>query len=389
MIRSILTVVLFVVFTGHAAAQSFSYQGRLGDNGAPANGAYDIAYSLYTDEAGGTAVISEVALGVQVTDGLFTALFVFPDGTLTPATRWLGLGVRAQGGGAFTAITGRTFLAAAPFASVDLNEPWQRPQAGTLSYGGGFDTVLINRDTPTNGFELLGVHGEDAPGFMGINVSGSNPDAIPFYGYVVNGGFGAYHYFDPATDRWRLLVGSDAITVRRSDQNIELLGPVSAAQPISAPSFEYNSPKTHTLTLGPADFLPDDSDSGYSRIQGIGPAYITSAGAVDGLSAPVHLPNGAVITRVTIHYYDNSTSNFSFLLVRNSVSSNTRQNLIDISGNVAGPFIHLYSAAQIDYATIDNDIYYYYFRAFCSFWPGDDSMAVRSVVIEYTTTQAD
>ena len=74
---------------------TFTYQGRLKDANGPANGWYDVAFSLFTTATGvaPVGVVTNVAVGV--TNGLFTTLVQFTnafDGT----AYWLGLGVRGN-----------------------------------------------------------------------------------------------------------------------------------------------------------------------------------------------------------------------------------------------------------------------------------------------------
>ena len=73
---------------------SFTYQGRLTDNGSPVNGDYDFQFILYDAEAGGSQVGSLLQLEDEpVTEGLFTVLLDFGavfDGTAL----WLEIGVR-------------------------------------------------------------------------------------------------------------------------------------------------------------------------------------------------------------------------------------------------------------------------------------------------------
>ena len=94
------TALLFV--TGSAAASpsytaigtAFTYQGRLSDGGAPANGVYDFQFALYDAESAGTQVGSTIPKDdVTVTDGLFTVELDF--GSIFDGTAfWLEIGVR-------------------------------------------------------------------------------------------------------------------------------------------------------------------------------------------------------------------------------------------------------------------------------------------------------
>jgi len=102
-----------------AAAQgtAFTYQGRLNTGSNPANGAYDLTFSLYTAETGGTPTGSTVTdLAVGVTNGLFTAPVDFGSGVFAGTPYWLQIGVRTNGAGTFNALTPRQPLAPTPYA---------------------------------------------------------------------------------------------------------------------------------------------------------------------------------------------------------------------------------------------------------------------------------
>lgn len=83
-----------------AIAQSqlpdFTYQGRLSQNGVPANGNFDLNFQLFDAESGGSqvgATIDESAF--PVVDGLFTVALAFP-GAFAGQQRWLQVTVNGQ-----------------------------------------------------------------------------------------------------------------------------------------------------------------------------------------------------------------------------------------------------------------------------------------------------
>jgi len=75
----------------HASPQlpDFTYQGRLTQNGAPANGTFDLAFALFDADQNGAqvgATITENAF--PITDGLFTVDLAFP-GAFSGSQMWL------------------------------------------------------------------------------------------------------------------------------------------------------------------------------------------------------------------------------------------------------------------------------------------------------------
>jgi hypothetical protein len=106
---------------GSAGAQplgtAFPYQGRLQDNGTPANGLYDFQFQIYDAAvAGGQVGPTVVREDVAVSGGLFTTSLDF-GGVFTGNARWLEIAVRpGASGGAFTPIGGRQELQPTPNA---------------------------------------------------------------------------------------------------------------------------------------------------------------------------------------------------------------------------------------------------------------------------------
>lgn len=120
-----------------AQGTAFTYQGRLNDDGAPANGIYDLRFAIY-DSSGGAGLVSGplTKSPTAVTNGLFAVTLDFGVGVFTGADRWLDIGVRSNGGGAFTALSPRQKLTATPYAlsSASLSGPLPAAQlAGTVS----------------------------------------------------------------------------------------------------------------------------------------------------------------------------------------------------------------------------------------------------------------
>src|SRR5882762_11566245 len=110
---------LFIsINTAFAQGTAFTYQGRLNDNGSTANGSYDLRFTIYDSTNNtGTVIagpITNAAAGI--TNGLFTVTLDFGAGVFTGTNRWLEIGVRTNGGGAFAALNPWQSLTAAPYA---------------------------------------------------------------------------------------------------------------------------------------------------------------------------------------------------------------------------------------------------------------------------------
>ena len=110
-----------LLFACSAFAQTpatFTYQGRLNDNGNPANGSYELQFAIFDALTGGNMVAGPVTnTPVAASNGLFTVLLDFGPGVFNDAGRWLETGVRTNGSSAlFTTLTPRQLLTPAPRA---------------------------------------------------------------------------------------------------------------------------------------------------------------------------------------------------------------------------------------------------------------------------------
>jgi hypothetical protein len=100
-----------------AQGTAFTYQGRLNDNGAPANGSYDLAFTLYDALTGGLVLAPTFTnSATDVSSGLFAVVLDFGAGAFPGADRFLEIGVRTNGGGAFATLSPRQKITSAPYA---------------------------------------------------------------------------------------------------------------------------------------------------------------------------------------------------------------------------------------------------------------------------------
>jgi trimeric autotransporter adhesin len=115
----VLAALLAAAFTTNLYAQTdtFTYQGRLQDNGLPAIGSYDLGFSLFQTNVGGIQIGPALShSGVAVSNGLFTVDLMFSPGTFDGGPPWLQIDVRTNGGGLFTPLAPRQLIASAPYA---------------------------------------------------------------------------------------------------------------------------------------------------------------------------------------------------------------------------------------------------------------------------------
>ena len=88
-----------------AQGPAFTYQGRLNDGANPANGNYDLRFTIYDAITNGGAVAGPLTMSPTfVSNGLFTVTLDFGAGVFTGADRWVDIAARPPCGGAFTTL---------------------------------------------------------------------------------------------------------------------------------------------------------------------------------------------------------------------------------------------------------------------------------------------
>ena len=116
-VASVLALLLGFTSPVAFAETTFTFQGRLGSAGMPANGSHDFEFRLFDAESGGTQVSGDLTReDVAVTDGIFTVQLDFGTSPYDSSPRWLDVDVREAGGGAFTTLDTRFRIGTAPFA---------------------------------------------------------------------------------------------------------------------------------------------------------------------------------------------------------------------------------------------------------------------------------
>ena len=114
----LLLALLLNVPLARGQGTTFTYQGRLTDNGSPANGLYDLQVGLHDVASGGSAIAGPLILSaVPASNGLFTVALDFGSGVFNGSPRWLQIGVRTNGSvGAYTTLLPRQPITPTPYA---------------------------------------------------------------------------------------------------------------------------------------------------------------------------------------------------------------------------------------------------------------------------------
>lgn len=158
---------------------AFTFQGKLADNSVPANGTYQMQFSLFSTEVGGTPIGNEVLSNnsVLVTKGLFTVHLEFTaTGAFDGGPRWLEIDVRKiSDPPGFATLTPRQSITSTPYSMRSSNSAI----ADSLSPA----CVLCITDGHIQTIDGSKVTGTVANATTAVNVSGIVP--------ITNGGTGS------------------------------------------------------------------------------------------------------------------------------------------------------------------------------------------------------
>lgn len=177
-------VIFFLLpFGAYSQGTAFSYQGVLDNNGVPANGNFDLTFTLFNTNITGSAVAGPVTnTAVAVSNGLFTATVDF-GAAFTGANMWIEIAARTNGSGSFISLAPRQQVTPSPYAIL----------AGNVSAGGvsaGVYGKAVSFTNAQNSF--AGAFTGDGSGLA--NVSGTLPwqsvaataiQVAPNTGYII------------------------------------------------------------------------------------------------------------------------------------------------------------------------------------------------------------
>jgi hypothetical protein len=111
---------LLIAPAARAQTTAFTFQGRLNDSGAPANGNYDLELKLFDTATVGTGIQIGATIdlsAVPVTSGVFTVQPDFTAAAFPGADRFVEVGVKPAGSAnPFTALTPRQPIMPTPYA---------------------------------------------------------------------------------------------------------------------------------------------------------------------------------------------------------------------------------------------------------------------------------
>jgi hypothetical protein len=171
-----LLIICVSVLSARAQQTGFIYQGKLTDNGSPANGNYDLQFALF-DAANGGAQIgqTQTVANVAASGGVFTVRLDFGPSAFPGAARFLEISTRPSGAGAFTLLTPRQQISSTPYAVRSLSSA----TAETA-------TNATNADTAADSQRLGGVTGDKYVQTNDARLSDARPPMAGSPNYIQN-----------------------------------------------------------------------------------------------------------------------------------------------------------------------------------------------------------
>ena len=149
-----------------AQGTAFTYQGRLNDANGPANGSYELTFTLFAADTTGVAIAGPVTnRATVVSNGLFTTTVDFGAGVFTGGSNWLEIALSTNGASAFTTLAPRQQLAPVPYALVAANV------SGPIAASALPAAVVTNN---ANGLTLGGSFSGSGVGLTNVNAATLN-----------------------------------------------------------------------------------------------------------------------------------------------------------------------------------------------------------------------
>jgi hypothetical protein len=144
-----------------AQTSTITYQGRLTDGGTPANGTYDLQFTLWDAVTTGNQIPvgSPIVLtksGVSVTNGVFTVQLDFTAAAFPGADRFLDISVKHPLDSSYTPLLPRQQLTSTPYAIRALSTTSADTAISATTATTATNNVLKSGDTMTGALLLSG-----------------------------------------------------------------------------------------------------------------------------------------------------------------------------------------------------------------------------------------
>ena len=166
-------------------------------------------------------------------------------------------------------------------------------------------------------------------------------------------------------------------------ETLDVAGNIKSAGTIKTNAIQFNTPQTYYYSLSGDDFVSKNSGDKIYR-EGItngGAFFLTST---EGMVAPVHLPHGATVTKMTVQYLDQGIA----VDLRVWLRFNSGLNILASATSSGSAGEGSVSDSTISNPVIDNSARAYVIDAtpVGGQWPGIN-MIVHRIILEYRMTQ--
>ena len=158
-----------------AQGTAFTYQGRLNDAYGPANGSYDLSFTLFNTGSGPSQIGSPITnSATSVSNGLFVVKLDFGNGVFNGTNYWLEIAVQTNGGVGFTTLAPRQPVTPTPYAiyAEGASNVLGTISAGQISGSVGNGQLANSSVTVTAGTGLSGGGNVALGGTVTLNNTG-------------------------------------------------------------------------------------------------------------------------------------------------------------------------------------------------------------------------
>ncbi|MDO7873826.1 hypothetical protein Q5H93_03710 [Hymenobacter sp. ASUV-10] len=248
--------------------------------------------------------------------------------------------------------------------------------SGAVSIGRSGGSTGISGSTTVTGTTAVNTSGTAATSI------GNSTGALTLTGPTTVTGTvgitGATTITGPATVSGNVGIGTTAPAAK-----LEVVGDVRIP---AANSYTYAAARPKSLMLGGFDFKAENGTVG-TAIDGSTDEFYPTNGTTPAFRAPVHLPQGAVITSITLLGYDFVTPNLTADLITYTATSSANRTTLTTAASSGTPGYTSVNSATIA-TTVDNDNNTYSVRV--SFGAvNTNGLTLRGVRVNYTINKVE
>jgi hypothetical protein len=351
-----------------AVGDAFTYQGYLEKDGSPVTGTCDYIVILYATENDANVLATDDGT-FQAKDGYFSIPLDFGVNAFNGETRWMAVYVRCPSGeGSHQGLDGRIPITAAPYA--------HSLKPGATVSGDVYGSVLEVTNLSSTGISLRGVTQNPSnkwpPSGAGVwgdsylrpGVVGTSNDAAGVYGWST----------------------TDYGVMGLSDSGHGLFGTSTTGYAVYANGDAHVEgdltwqAKTSYVSVSAAAFQPYNNILSYSNSG----SEVSAGNTVPTtFYAPVQLPHGATVTKVTFYWYDSIDDDEAYCDLRRNALDGTDEWVASmVSKDAAGAGST--ETETINNPVVDNANYAYYLYLYLPYVDIDNQTKGYGVIIEYT-----